>query len=351
MKKLFPFYLLLLLFLIPSCNNSNSDQPKKESSQKESFTKTSDLVWASPKDFDLTMDIYTPKTGRESYPVIIIFHGGAWLINTKKIMNQSATYLASHGEYVVCNVNYRLLGDLNNTVTLNEIVEDVFGAIVWIKENISAYKGDPDKVIVTGDSAGGHLAMMVILQGDNLESDGFSGNTLGFNPSYLPEGKTPEQLASENKLSIQAGMISYGVFDVYGRASNGFESSKNPFWTWAKTEPRGLFGEKVNISTHPHFYKQVSPSYIIPKSQEKKLPPLLFTVGSEDNGTTPESIEEFIAKLKEAGHTDIEYWIHQGRPHAFLDSGSNEHLGITFEKDAPPALDKMLDFLNRIFYK
>jgi hypothetical protein len=53
-----------------------------------------------------------------------MFHGGGWLINDKSIMDQAAKYMASNGEYVVCNVDYRLLGDQGNTVTLNEIVND-----------------------------------------------------------------------------------------------------------------------------------------------------------------------------------------------------------------------------------
>lgn len=314
------------------------------------FTKVSDVLWASPKGFDLTMDIYTPNSGKASYPVIVIFHGGGWLINNKSIMNEAAAYLASKGEYVVCNVNYRLLPDQDNTVKINEIIEDVFGAVLWIKENISKYKGNPAKIAVTGDSAGGHLAIMVVLQGHNLSSKGFAGTNLGFNPSYLPKGKTAEKIAKKNGLAVQAAMISYGAFDLYASALGGFEKESNIFWNLAKAKARGMFGEDVSVNTRPDYYKQVSPIYLIPKASERKLPPMLFTVGSKDQLTTPASIETFISKLKEAGHTHIEYWVHEGRPHAFLDSGSNEFLGISFAKDAPPALDKMLAFLNKIFY-
>jgi acetyl esterase/lipase len=350
-KNLFIF-LSMLIFI--SKEAKSTEQPIFSNQQatftEENFTKVSDVLWASPKGFDLTMDIYTPNSGKKSYPVIVIFHGGGWLINNKSIMNEAAAYLASKGEYVVCNVNYRLLPDQNNTVKINEIVEDVFGAILWIKENIAKYKGNPAKIAVTGDSAGGHLATMVVLQGHNLTSKGFAGAKLGFNPSYLPKGKTAEKIAKKNGLAVQAAMISYGAFDLYASALGSFEKESNVFWNMAKARPRGIFGEGVNVNTHPHYYKQVSPIYLIPKASERKLPPMLFTVGSKDQLTTPASIENFIGKMKEAGHTSIEYWVHEGRPHAFLDSGSNEFLGISFAKDAPPALDKMLAFLNKIFY-
>jgi acetyl esterase len=349
MKKLFFYTFTLYIFLIFGCSK-NEDIPMLPTILKESFTKTSDIVWASPKGFDLTMDIYTPTSGKVSYPVIIMFHGGGWLINTKSIMNDASVYLASKSEYIVCNVNYRLLGNQNNTVTLNQIVEDAFGAVLWVKENITKYKGDPNKIIVTGDSAGGHLAMMVLTQGQNLETDGFAGNTFGFNPSYLPKGKTAEQIAKENGLVVQAAMLSYGVFDIYENALNGFETSNNFFWAAANTKPRGLFGEASNVKNSANFYKQASPFYTIPKVSDSKLPPTFFSVGSKDNLTTPASIETFINKMKEAGHTNTEYWIHSGRPHAFLDAGSNTSLGITFSNDATPALDKMIAFLNKIFY-
>ncbi|WP_027302855.1 alpha/beta hydrolase [Rudanella lutea] len=325
-------------------------KPARQVSVQERFTKASDVVWASPKGFDLTMDIYTPNTGKKSYPVIVMIHGGGWLINNKSIMNEAAAYLASHSEYVVCNVNYRLLPDGSNTVKMNEIVEDVFGAVLWVKDNIGQYKGNPGQLIVTGDSAGGHLATMVVMQGHNLESDGFAGPTLGFRPTYLPKGKTAEQVAKDNGLAVQAALISYGAFDLYGSALGGFEKEGNMFWTMAKAKARGMFGEGVDANTQPALYKQVSPLYLIPKASERKLPPMLFTVGSRDNLTTPASIETFMGKLKEAGHTNLEYWVHEGRPHAFLDSGSNQFLGISFTKDAPPALDKMISYLNQIFY-
>ena len=42
--------------------------------------------------------------------------------------------MVSNGEYVVCSVDYRLLGDQGNSVTLNEIVNDAFGAVLWVKK-------------------------------------------------------------------------------------------------------------------------------------------------------------------------------------------------------------------------
>lgn len=318
------------------------------------YSLDADVLWASPDGFDLTMDIYKPLTGKASYPVLIIFHGGGWLINNKSIMNQMSDYVASNGEYVVCNVNYRLLGDQDNSVTMDEIVEDAFGAVLWIKENIKSYGGNPKKIAVTGDSAGGHLASMVIVMGQNLSESGFEGEQLGFTPTYMPKGKTVKELISKNSLDVQAGVISYGAFDIYAASMGGFEDPANFFWQMGGATARPIFwnasmADSITVDTRPDFYKMVSPIYNVPDASDRPLPPQFFHVGSLDNTTTPESIEAYMDSLKSKGHA-VSYWVHDGRPHAYLDSGSNPYLGIKFEDDAIPALEKIMEFLDGIFY-
>jgi acetyl esterase/lipase len=76
---------------------------------------------------------------------------------------------------------------------------------------------------------------------------------------------------------------------------------------------------------------------------------MLCAVGSKDDLTTPSSVQDFANKLKSAGHF-VEYWEHAGRPHAYLDSGANQFLGTSFEKDGPKAINKIISFLNSVFY-
>lgn len=317
-------------------------------SQEKFYTLEEDVVWATVEERELTLDIYQPTSNRVAYPVVIIFHGGGWLINDKSIMDDMAEYLATHGEFVVVNVDYRLLPDAGNTVTMNEIVEDAFGAVLWVKDHIIAYRGNPWQVVVTGDSAGGHLASMVVLAGRRLESDGFGGPTLGFKPTYLPEGETAEQVAARDGLAVQAAVISYGAFDLLEACQNGFEEPQNFFWSMAQAQPRGIFGDSINLLDHPSYYQAVSPVFQIPSAQEHALPPMLFTVGENDNLTPPASVEAFVAALRDAGHEELRYWLHEGRPHAFMDSGKNDFLGINFQEDAVPALKVIIDFLNEV---
>jgi acetyl esterase len=307
-----------------------------------------DIHWASPDGFALTMDIYTPRSGRGPYPVLMIFHGGGWLVNNNSIMTQASEYIATNADYVVCNVNYRLLGDQDNTVTIDQIVEDVFGSVLWVQENIGQYQGDPTRIAVTGDSAGGHLSAMIVNSGHKLDSRGYTPETLAFNPSYLPPGKTADQIANDGGIRVQAAILSYGAFDLYQTSLDGYESWTNPFWLFAGAQPRGFLGPDIDVATHPELYKGVSPLYSIETSDQRALPPQLLTAGSEDRLVTPESVQRYQRHLDEAGHPTT-YWEYEGRNHAFLDSGSSMLLGSSFEQDAPAALDVMIKFLDGVF--
>ncbi len=116
---------LMIALALSSCA---PHQELRQNNDPDRYTLVGDVLWASPSGFDLTMDIYTPRSGKDSYPVVVVFHGGGWLINDKSIMDQASAYLATHGEYVICNVDYRLLSDNDGSVMLNQIVDDVFGA-------------------------------------------------------------------------------------------------------------------------------------------------------------------------------------------------------------------------------
>lgn len=304
------------------------------------------IQFANPDNFPLTLDIYVPQTGKKSYPVLVIYHGGGWLVNNNSIMNDMATKVARDGDMVVANMNYRLLVDQNNTVTMNNIIEDVFGGLLWVKDHIAQYGGDPTRVAITGDSAGGHLTTMILTRGRQLESDGYAGPSLGFNPSYLPAGKTAEQVAKEDGLKVQAAVVSYGAFDLYERvAKTGFESPSNLFWKFANAEPRGLFGNNINFKDNADYYKAASPIYYVPNASEYKLPPQFVHVGSLDTTTPPKAAQHYVDLLK-AGKQPVEYKVYPNKNHAYLDNGCN-WAGSCFDKDALWPMDDIISFLNK----
>ena len=347
MRRLRPLLLHISALLLFSLNTGTATAAEPASADNPvEFIAHRDIHWVTAKGHPLTTDILVPDTDSGPYPVVIIYHGGGWLINDNSIMDATAEYLAGHGQLVVVNMNYRLLGDNDNSTTMDEIVGDVLGGVRWVKEHIAEYGGDPQRIAVTGDSAGGHLSAMVLLAARNLSSKDFSAQNPAFKPTYLPAGKTPEQIAQSGELNVQAAVLSYGAFDLHQSAKNGFESAGNFFWKMGGAEARGMFGENYNVKDSPQMYKAVSPTYLVPQASERKMPPVFAHVGSKDTTTPPEAVAAFVKKMEAAGQP-IEYKVYPGKNHAFLDTGCNEFLRNCFDKDAPDTLDDMIRFLHK----
>ncbi|WP_083322597.1 alpha/beta hydrolase [Hymenobacter lapidarius] len=105
----------------------------------------------------VTGRIYTPKTGTAPYPVIVYYHGGGWVIATIDTYHSSAQALAEKTGAVVVSVEYRK-GPENKFPTAHD---DAFAAYQWALKNAASIKGDPNRVAVAGESAGGGLAAAV----------------------------------------------------------------------------------------------------------------------------------------------------------------------------------------------
>lgn len=99
------------------------------------------------------LDVYYPENTSEKLPVIIEIHGGGWMYGTKDLNKIYAEYLAARG-FVVFNISYRLVPE----VTVTEQLQDIALAIAKAKELFPGLPCDTDKIILTGDSAGGQLA-------------------------------------------------------------------------------------------------------------------------------------------------------------------------------------------------
>lgn len=102
------------------------------------------------------LDIYHEK-GKTGQPVIIFIHGGGWTNGDKSDVRYGGPTWLSLG-YTVVSVNYRL-GPQNPHPAQ---IEDCAKALKWVIENIKEYGGDPNRISITGHSAGGHLAALLV---------------------------------------------------------------------------------------------------------------------------------------------------------------------------------------------
>ncbi len=113
----------------------------------------------------LSLDIYTSsRTG--SRPVMIYVHGGGWSQGDKGSVGVKETFFVETG-FVFVSINYRLAP----AAEFPAHAVDVASAIAWVSENISAYGGDSEKILLFGHSAGAHLVALVATDGRYLEAN------------------------------------------------------------------------------------------------------------------------------------------------------------------------------------
>ena len=118
-----------------------------------------------------------PNTKDGLRPAIIFIHGGGWIIGSKEDVDPFLFEVAEAVGFHVISINYRLAND--DSAPWPAIIQDVNAAIRWIKLNSQMLGVDPDSLIISGPSAGGHLASLAAsssgvadLQGnDNLGPD------------------------------------------------------------------------------------------------------------------------------------------------------------------------------------
>lgn len=108
---------------------------------------------------ELLARVYTPSGGDAPYPVVVYFHGGGWVIAGLDVYEPSCRALANAAECVVVSVNYRLAPEFEYPAAVN----DASAALQWVLANAEQIGGDPNRVAVAGESAGGNLATVSCL--------------------------------------------------------------------------------------------------------------------------------------------------------------------------------------------
>ena len=95
--------------------------------------------------------------GKEPFPVLVYFHGGGWVLGDIELSDGLCRTLANTTGCIVVSVGYRLAPEH----PFPAAVDDAFYATQWAAANASGFGGDPLRLAVSGDSAGGNLAAVV----------------------------------------------------------------------------------------------------------------------------------------------------------------------------------------------
>lgn len=107
------------------------------------------------------LDVYVPE-GAENYPVLMFIHGGSWTAGNKNSFGFLGNAFARYG-FVTVIANYRLTDGSPGRVTHPGHVQDVARAFAWTYAYAAAFGGDPEKIFISGHSAGGHLVALLAL--------------------------------------------------------------------------------------------------------------------------------------------------------------------------------------------
>ena len=261
--------------------------PKSAAHFADGIIALSDVEYSNIIGFrSLGLDLYThdEPAGGPARPLVIWVHGGGWDRGDSRTSGAFADFpavlasLAARG-YVVASVNYRLAGEARFPAALR----DVKSAIRFLRLNAVRYGINPDKVILWGGSAGGHLAAL-------------AAATCG-DPAFEPEastGRLPRSAAEAAKPlpvsdCVQGAVIWYGPFDLVAFAKSAKPGSEQAATLRSLTNFLGCDPASCGAAGSPVTHISAS------------TPPMLLIHGSADKTVPARQSAIMAAELKNAG--------------------------------------------------
>lgn len=299
-----------------------------KSEELEGFSVLHDVVYARPGVKPLKYDVFTPD-GAKELPMIIIVHGGGWSSNDENIMRGMAREIVRTGKYVVASIDYRWNGHLDGDAvlnSLNDLIGDVYGAIAHIMENAEEYGADPDRLAITGDSAGGHLSVSAATMIERIGDGGFGieSDVYEIMPSYLPRKMSASDFKDKLKIALKAVAPSYGVFD-------------------RKMLSRSLGTIVTEMSEEG--IAVICPIENIPMAVDRSIPHYLVR-GTDDPLIRDSDVRDYTEALTAAGQTAVYVQV-QGASHAFYDWKPDSATKAVFTQIGIPNIHKMLVFFDQ----
>ncbi|QIK76705.1 alpha/beta hydrolase [Nocardioides piscis] len=229
------------------------------------------------------LDIYRPAEVDQikDAPVLLQVHGGGWTIGNKDQQGIPLMQHMAQRGWVCVAINYRLAP----RDPFPAHVIDVKQAIAWVKEHIAEYGGNPDYVVITGGSAGGHLATLAAV----------TPNAREWQPGF-----------EDADTSVQAAVPHYGVYDFAG--STGLRSAIG--MRDAFLAPRIL---KKSWADEPEAFEAASPILRVDGDE----PDFFILHGEADTLVDVGQARAFVEKLRKVSKKTVVYAELPGAQHAF----------------------------------
>lgn len=262
---------------------------------------TRDIPYADENIPRQKLDIAVPEkpSTDKPLPVIVLIHGGGWQGGTHGPFLNRAVPLVRTGDFAAVSLGYRL----TDVASWPTQIHDCQAGLRWVKANAEKYNWDPDKIVVWGSSAGGHLVAMLGVSADVPELDGKLG----------PHADQSLKVA--------------GVIDFFGPANMltmgdgpGFERHNSPDSPESKLLG-GTAKENVEVA------KSASPQFHIAKGDA----PILILHGTKDSTVPFQQSVDFHEALTKAG-VDSTLVAVEGAGHGFAGQEVNERVEAFLSK-------------------
>ena len=289
--------------------------PSQNSVRFENVLSVKDIAYG--KESMNTGDLYyTPEmlNDGKKHPIIVYYHGGAFLAGDKKYRVSISEYYAKEGYFVFC-VNYRIAPE----VDFRGLAQDCVDALNYVEVLAEKYSIDLDNIVVTGDSAGGYLT------------------------SYLAAIKYNEELCEVlgcNKISVDLKglMLMCGIYDLEVLVKGTSLMGIIP--TTAKTLLDFEFKDDFSNFKDFPYYDYISPAAFV---NEKWC--AAFICWADDDIVCQGQGEPMAEKLKAVVPLYDQYHVDGiTNNHCF-------HLTLKSNKYAKECMQKSLDFLATLFAK
>ena len=230
-----------VLVLAPSASVAQLDQTAAWASHvSNEYRVVPNVTYHVANGFENSVDLYLPRDAAGPTPVLMYIHGGGWVGGSKEGNVLRLLPWLEKG-WAVVNVQYRL-GRISRAPAA---VEDCLCALHWVKSNAEQYGFDASRIVVTGNSAGGHLAL----------TTGMVPGSAGLDLECQPK----------DDLGVAAIINWYGITDVGDLLQGENEKSYAVRWT-------GSLPDRLDVA------RRVSPlSYV-----RDGLPPVLTIHGDAD---------------------------------------------------------------------
>ena len=238
---------LLIICLFVSIRlfaQTNADTTYKPVEYPAGYTAQLNVVYTKVNDWEGKVDLYLPPSSKKGSPVIMNIHGGGWKNGVKESQGGFSTFFKAG--YAVANLEYRLTGQ----ATAPAAIEDVRCALIYLIKNAEALHIDKNRIIIMGGSAGGHLALMGGLLGNDHR---FDTNCPGV-----------------EDVKVAAIVDKYGITDVWDWAYGKNITSKSATnWLGDKAKD-----EKFAASVSPMTYvtKNSPPVFIVHGDADPTVP-------------------------------------------------------------------------------